>query len=68
MHLPVRPGSQRDWLPEPVLGLVNKDLVLFRVIEGKRVIVRQLSEKAWDVMSIANPVKLEKLLSRDWDK
>jgi hypothetical protein len=65
MHLPVRPGSQRDWLPKPVLGLVNKHLVMFQVIEGKRVIVRQLADETWKVMSRANPNKLQELCRRD---
>ena len=68
MHLPVRPGSQRDWLPEPVLGLVNKHLVMFRVIERKRVIVDQLGREAWKAMAAANPDKLSELCDRDWDK
>jgi hypothetical protein len=68
MHLPVRPGSQRDWLPKPVHGLVNGELVLFRVIEGKRVVVEKLGDLAWNVMKMLNPDKLQELCRRDWDK
>jgi hypothetical protein len=38
------------------------------VIEGKRVIVDQLGVEAWNVWATLNPDRLQKLLSRDWDK